>query len=280
MKSKLLIGLGLLGFISIGMANTKIFNDTAISVDDNGGVINSRYSISINKVLTNTHSNKSILNLPPASTSTQEIGDAIWSFTTGQLPVTEKDCLKAETPMCDKNEESIYCYNHCLVSAYPDVVAFDEKASKVYFLVGTPAIGTGGGPAFLFVADINKKEIKLLSAESDQDKASLSPSGKYLVINGDSILKVHDTHNNIRFKINKSENSYTKGKSIVHELYVKKWLSDTQFIYVDKARYFTHRMDPEKFISAKEVTYDIASKKILSERAMTKDEYDAYQKTI
>ncbi len=148
-------------------------------------------------------------------------------------------------------------------------------------MVGTRAMGTGGGPAFLFVGDVNKKDVKLLHKESYQEQGSLSPSGRYFLMHVYNIIKMYDTQNIYqRVELNTSENIYNEKEDIRHKLTIKKWLNDTQFTYVDIARHFVRPIpeNGEAFYSAKEVLYDLANRKILSEHKITKDEADAYEK--
>lgn len=273
-----LIAFSLLGYISTCLADTKFFEHNAVSIES---IKNQPgYNILINKLRSIPRTNKSFLDSFNTSSDVKEIDKLVWRINTATLPITIHDCYKANEDICD--EESTSCYNHCLTGLEPEIIAFDEKANKVYFLMGTISIGSGGGPALLFMADINKREIKLLHEEWYQEFGSLSPSGRYLVINGNSILKLYDTQNYNRSELNKTENSYAENNNIRHALYVKKWLNDAQFLYVDIARYFVRPIpeNGEPFYSAKEVTYDIASRKILSQREITKEQADAYENTL
>ena len=83
-------------------------------------------------------------------------------------------------------------------------------------------------------------------------------------------MYIGDMKKNTWFDSNQSEN--IREKNIIHQLTLKKWISDTQFTYVDVTRYFTSPIDPHPFISAKEVTYDIASRARFHEKAVTEDE--------
>lgn len=277
-KSKVM-ALSLIGFVSISMADTTFFDHNAVSITGDNSPYG--YKILINQLETRPNPNNNILYTSSRSSTIQKVGDPIWSFTTRQLPISDDNCLETYSGACTRGEDK-YCYHYCLMGN-PDIVAFDEKANKLYLMHGTTAIGTGGGPAFLFVADINKKEIRLLHVEGYQEQGSLSPSGRYLVIHGNSsVLKLYDTQNYNRSELNKSENTYDEGKSIRHSLRVKKWLSDMQFTYIDIARYFVrpYPSEGEPFFSAKEVSYDIASKQILKERHMTEKEATDFEKSL
>ncbi len=265
----------LLGLSSLAFSYEKIFNNYSVAITGDDSAYG--YKLSVAPIILS--SAKSIPNKQLGTP--KNIGKSIWGISTRDLPVTEGDCDVANVMTCD--EESRYCYNHCLVSSPPDVLAFDQKANKIYFLVGTPAIGTGGGPAFLFVGNLNKKEVRLLHAEEDQEKGSLSPSGRYFLMHGYSVIKMYDTQQNyVRTELNKSENIYNENQDIRHKLTIKKWLNDTQFMYVDIARHFVRPIPEggEPFYSAKDVTYDIESKKIVSERNITKADADTYEKQL
>ncbi len=272
-----ILAFALIGFISPCMAYTKIFKHNEVTIEESAGSKHG-YKISIYQLPKKSSTNENFLDSAYLSSITQDNNKPIWGFTTTQLPITDDDCYEAHEYPCD--DEYTSCYNHCLTGLQPEVIEFDERSKKLYFLVGTISIGTGGGPALLFMADVNKKEIKLVHAEWHHDLGSLSPSGRYLVIHGNSTLISYDTRNFNRSELNKNENSYDENNNIRHGLYVKKWLNDKQFIYLDIARYFVRPIPEggEPFYSAKEVLYDLANRKILSEHKITKDEADAYEK--
>lgn len=278
-----IIAFSLLSFSSLSIANdnnvinTTFFKQVAVStvnIDDkqpNQG----KYQILISKA--DTIPNNSNKNFLPSPSSRQELGKPIWTITADQLPIDEHVCMKLNLITCD--EDSIYCYKSCLTKGlYPKILAFDNNTNKVYFIIGTHDIGSAGGPAFLFVGDVNKKKVKLLHLETYGENGSLSPSGKYLIIDGESVIKLYDTQNNTRYEINKSENFYDKDKKIRYSLRVKKWVNDTQFSYIKAAYNFTNPTDERPFIQAKEVAYDISSKKTLSEHNITKKEVDSFGK--
>lgn len=273
-----LIAFSLLGYISTCLADTKFFEHNAVNIE----CIKNQpgYNILINKLRSKSSIDKSFLDSLNTSPDMKDIDKQLWRINTATLPITDHDCYKANEDICD--EESTSCYNHCLTGLQPEIIAFDEKANKLYFLIGTISIGTGGGPALLFMADINTKKLKLLHDEWYQEKGSLSPSGRYLVISGNSIMKLYDTKNYHRFELNKTENNYDQNNNIRHGLYVKKWLNDTQFMYVDIARYFVRPIPEsgEPFFSAKEVVYDVVSRKVLSQREITKEQADTYERTL
>lgn len=261
----------LLGISTSTFSYEKMYKNSSITVAEDG----SAYGYNLSLIPVRSFTTKNILD---QLNNVKKIDEPIWSISTRKLPITENDCDAANIMTC--NEESRFCYKHCLVSSPPDVLAFDEKANKIYFLVGTTEIGTGGGTAFLFVSDINKNKIKLLHPEEDQEKGSLSPSGRYFLMHGYSIIKMYDTQeSNKRIELNKSENIYNEEQDIRHKLIIKKWLTDTQFIYVDIARHFVRPIPKsgEPFYSAKDVTYDIVSRKILSQREITKEQADVYE---
>jgi hypothetical protein len=126
---------------------------------------------------------------------------------------------------------------------------------------------------------VNKKEVTLLHLETYGESGSLSPSGRYLAIDGESIIKLYDTQNNTRYEINKSENFYGKDKKIRYSLRVKKWINNTQFSYI-QAGYDIRPGEDQQFVRAKELTYDITSKKILNEHNITKQEVEVFEKSL
>ncbi len=203
----------------------------------------------------------------------------LWTITKDQLPLTLDDCYDFHLGSdCEKDTE--YCYKNCLMRSSPEVIAYDAKNKKVYLNYPTPDIGTGGGPAILFVADINKREIKRLKLTNWGQLGSISPSTRYLVINGESIISIYDTQTDSWSKMNESENDYSGKRYIVHNLTLKKWLNDNQFVYIDQAHYFTRPVEPTPFINAKEVTYDIPGKTMLSEKKITENEYNEFIKKM
>lgn len=262
----------LFGISASAFSYEKTYKNFSIQVAEDG----SPYGYNLSVIPPISFSAENIFN---QLNNVKRIDTPIWSISTRKLPIKEDDCDAANIMTC--NEESRFCYNHCLVSSPPDVLAVDEKDNKIYFLVGTCEIGTGGGTAFLFVTDINKNKVKLLYPELDQEKGSLSPSGRYFLMHGYNIIKMYDTQNNYqRVELNTSENIYNEQQDIRHKLTIKKWLNDTQFVYIDIARHFVRPIpeNGEPFYSAKEVLYDLANRKILSEHKITKDEADAYEK--
>lgn len=277
-----ILAFGLLSFSSLCIANdnnvinTTFFKQAAVSIIgvDTNQANQGKYQILISSVETvPDNSNK---NFPPSPSSRNELGKSIWKITADQLPINEHVCVKLNLITCD--DDSAYCYKSCLTQGlYPKVLAYDNNTNKVYFIIGTHDIGSAGGPAFLFVGDVNKKEVKLLHLETYGENGSLSPSGKYLVIDGESIIKLYDTQNNTRYEINKSENFYDKDKKIRYSLRLKKWIDDTQFSFIKAAYDSSNPTDGKPFIQAKEVIYDIGSKKILHEHTITKNEMDTYQ---
>jgi hypothetical protein len=270
-----ILAFGLLSFSSLSYANdnnvinTTFFKQVAVStISANANQTNQgKYQILISKVDdTSNNSNKDFLS---SLSSRRELGKPIWIITGDQLPINEHVCMKLNLIICD--DDSIYCYKSCLTQGlYPKILAFDNNTNKVYFMVGTHDIGSGGGPAFLFVGDVNKQKVTLLHLEGYGESGSLSPSGKYLVIDGGSVIKLYDTQNNTRYEINTSENFYDKDRKIRHYLRVKKWMSDTQFSYINTAHSYTSPADEQPFLRAKEVIYDITNKKTLSEHNVTK----------
>ncbi len=286
MKKKLkILVLGLIGFISVGMAEddtdknndkiikTQFYKNIAISKAQYG----SGHKISINNIINKPTSNdKSFIN---SSLPVREVGLPIWSITTEQLPVTKNDCLMEDAGECTKKKLALYngaCYNPCILYG-PEFLAFDENTNKIYFFTKTTMLGNAGGPVFFFVGDINKKEIKYLGIQwyhTEGFKGSLSPSGRYLALYGPSLITVYDTKTNTNSVTNHSENVYGRGKGMRHYLDVSRWLSDTQFSYLDGG-YEHIPGESERFSNAKEVIYDISKQTSLRERPISEKEYES-----
>ncbi len=283
---KILMCLFVFGYINIAMglqvgekinenSYAKIYDDIAISISSYR-VPGYRVIIDAISKKFNRHPQNFSEALRPLSITVEK---NLWSFTSDQLPLTENDCFGYHLIVCEKDIEG-YCYKNCLVKDRPTVIAYDKKNKKIYLNYGTYDIGTGGGPAILFVADINKREIKRLKRTTWGQSAAISPSTRYLVLHDESYISIYDTQKDSWFDMNKSENDYSGERQIIHDLILKKWLNDNQFVYIDKTYYFTRRPDPTSFISAKEVTYDIPGKTMLSEKKITENEYNEFIKKM
>jgi hypothetical protein len=94
-------------------------------------------------------------------------------------------------------------------------------------------------------------------------------------------IYIYDTVNKTWFDTNQSENLYDElNRGIRHTLDIKKWISDTQFIYIDSTHHFISNAEKMTFISAKEIIYDIAVKKKRSEKAISKNEFNHFIDSI
>ncbi len=259
-----------------GDSHTTIYKNTAVRIT--GGKY-TKPEVIIEAI--STQSKKNPVDFSEVIKPFHKIVDkTLWTITTDQLPFTIQDCYDLGLIVCE--EDTKFCYKNCLVRSEPQIVAYDEKNKKIYLSYGTYDIGTGGGPAMLFVADINKREIKFLKLIDWEVSGSLSPSMRYLVLDGASVVRIYDTKNKTWFDMNESENDYT-GKNfryIFHGLNLKKWISDTQFIYLDEAYYFSGMAFPKPFISAKEVVYDISAKNRIREKNISQKEYNEFIKHI
>ena len=258
--------------------NTRVYDDH-IAIDISGEPNPaSYYSVKIYAVSIKPRKNPQSLmeivqpNLP-------SIDKLLWTITADQLPLTKDSCIHLGLDTCD--EKSTPCYDPCFSSLSPGIIAFDDKNKKLYLNYPATDIGTGGGSSLLFVADINKRDVHFLKTIAWPQNGSISPSGRYLVTHGISYISVYDTTTKSWFNMNKSENYYPlDGKKIIHDLDLKKWLTDTQFIYVDSTKYYLSNAEPMTFMSAKEVIYDIATKSKLSEKKITREEYEKFAKTM
>jgi hypothetical protein len=179
-----------------------------------------------------------------------ELGQTLWTITGNQLPVTENNCLDADAPLCNEykphksGRPRPVCYALCILMG-PEFLAFDENLGRIYIGAGTGASGTGGGPWFIFVADIHTKKIKLFKLVhgplSSYD-VYLSPSGTYLALNDNGAIVMLNTRTGEEFAI--VENVLTKGEKFVFLSQVK-WLDDGTLKYL-KGEYrdkFQHEPD-------------------------------------
>lgn len=271
-----IFGFGLIGWLSIANAYEigetvsagSTYGDIAISLSRDNEI--NIYAVST-KIYDHPKNMSEIFTV-----NIKTITKKLWTITPDQLSITDNICYNANVSTCNPSN---YCHNHCLLNTPPDIIAFDEKNKKIYINYASYEVGTGGGPSLLFVADINKHEIKFLRGINVDEKGSVSPSGRYFVVHYSSVLSIYDTEKNAWFKMNKSQNEYTtKERNVRHSLKIVKWLSDTRFIYIDHARYFTRGSEPMPFINATEITYDIATKTKLNDKVITEKEYDELMK--
>ena len=138
--------------------NTKFFKNYAVSVIYNqNNELNSRYKILISTIKIVDNPEKNIF-FKIANPTIQQVGDPIWLITSDQIPVTENNCIDNDIDTCIEGDNT--CYKYCLTDMEPIIYALDENSKVLKFQMGTISIGTIGGPAFMFAADINTKQIK------------------------------------------------------------------------------------------------------------------------
>lgn len=205
--------------------------------------------------------------------SIPEYGEPIWTITPQQLPMTEDICIMAGADLC-KDHDGDYmdglCIHSC-ISGGAEVLAFDQRSGNLYLSAGSTAIGTGGGPYFLFAANINKKEIKFIKTEYGPFNGHLSADGKLLVMDGWNSIAIYNLATGKELVISE-ENDWNYPHQRLHYLGDIHWLSDTQFSYQDGIR---HSKFQPSFDEMKENVYDIPSQKIIRTRIMAKTEYNS-----
>lgn len=197
----------------------------------------------------------------------------IWTITPQQLPMNNDICLWADATLCSEDKDDFWrgeCIHSC-ISGGANILAFDENSNKLYLTAESTALGTGGGPFFLFVADVNKKEIKFLKTEYGPFEGDLSPDGKFLVLYGRNYIVIYDTLSNMKYEI-VEKNNWDTGHERLHYTYDIHWLSDSQFSYRIGVR---HSKFQPSFDEMKENIYDIPSRKIIRTRTLGKQEYDS-----
>lgn len=197
---------------------------------------------------------------------------SLWEIT-ANLPLPADVCLQEEAGECDTDTQKLYkgsCYAPC-IGYGPEMLAFDEKSNKIYFVAPSVRIGTGGGAYFVFAADIAKKKVDYLFVTGGPLDASLSPLGTNLVLYAGRGITIYDTNTKKRFGF-LSENDSTESNEKFHELFDIKWLNDNQFSYHDGVR---HSKFQGSHDSMREIVYDIPHKKVISSRTMAKTEYNS-----
>lgn len=244
--------------------NTKFFKNIAISnvQHQNGKFIE-------NNLIIRSYNMK----YNPDIKSQPEYGTPIWTITPQQLPVTEDTCLLEDAPLCAEDKDNYWrgeCVHSCIYGG-ANVLAYDKNTNLLYLSADSTALGTGGGPFFLFVADINKKEIKFLKTEYGPFEGDLSPNGKLLVMYGWNSISIYNTLTGKELVISE-ENDWDYPHQRLHYLGHIHWLSDTQFSYQDGVR---HSKFQPSFDEMKENVYDIPSQKMIRTRTMAKTEYDS-----
>jgi|GEM_PF-3856087 len=224
--------------------------------------------IIIRKIVPSTNENSNlalkILQRQPT------LGEVIWTITPQDLPVSDDACSDADSSTCE-DTPSITCYSRC-VHFGPEFLAYDSKRRKLYFLADTMEVGQHAGSFLGFVADIDKKEITYLKVFSGFAEGDLSPSGKYLILNGQNFITIYNTENGTEANIvvDYSTGNYPNEK--IYYLGEIKWLSDTQFSYTKGTR---HDKFQDSFDEKSEYIYDIPSQKIINSRVLSKDEFDS-----
>lgn len=173
-------------------------------------------------IISNSKFNSKLIN--SNSFKTPEIGSPIWTITTNDLHVPEEACLAIDA--------TLDYQNNCISSA-PEFVAYDENKNLLYLDATSDVSGTGGTPQFLFVADINKREIKYLKTFVGPYTAYLSPDGKHLALEtGWSEINICNTQTGDSSEI-RADNKYTSGHEQRHGLKFIKWLSNNELKYAD-----------------------------------------------
>jgi hypothetical protein len=164
-----------------------------------------------------------------------KISNPIWSITLKDFHVPEEACLAIDATLCanyptpDKPKQ---CFDTCILTG-PQFVAYDDKNHLLYLDTATDISGTGGIPKFLFVVDVNTKQIKYLNTFVGPYSGYLSPNGKYLALAaGWNEINIFDTHTGNSFDIHE-ENTLTAGHQQRHGLKIIAWLNDKELKYED-----------------------------------------------
>src|SRR6185295_5670932 len=161
---------------------------------------------------------------------TQE--DMYWRIRPEDLPVTEYLCNENTFDLCLEEEEA-ECFKPCL-SYGPQLVTYAKNMNKIYFTIDTTEVGaTGIGSRLLFVGDLIKKQLKLLTITDGFLKATYSPNERYIVFSRSLELYVVNTSTDETFIIS---NKFIRTKKYreVHYLKNVHWISSHTFTYLDK----------------------------------------------
>ncbi len=251
-------------FASKEILSTHVYNNFAIQ------------SIGISNANDEMHADKIVISksrfvpnpVSPKLFSIPKIDKPIWTITAKDLHVSEEACLEIDALLCRDYKEmykagETMCYDTC-ISNGPYFVAYDASAKKVYLDAGTDVSGTGGIPKFLFVADIDKKQITYLNTVVAPYDAYLSTNGTYLALSqGYNGIEVYNTHTGSNIEINGKENELTK-QALHVSLGNIRWLSDTELQYEDM--FFDDKLQ-RNFSTTKNI-FNVESKKIVDTHMM------------
>jgi hypothetical protein len=211
-------------------STTHLYNDIAIqSIDSPPSNKSYGNEIIISKAqFTSTLIKNSYNKIP-------DIGKPIWSITLKDFHVPEEACLAIDATLCANypaTDKPKQCFDTCNLTG-PQLVAYDEKNHLLYLDTATDISGTGGIPKFLFVADVNTKQIKYLNTFVGPYSGFLSPNGKYLALAaGWNEINICDTHTGNSFDIHE-ENTLLAGHEQRHGLKIIAWLNDKELKYED-----------------------------------------------
>jgi hypothetical protein len=252
-------------FASKEILSTHVYNNFAIQSvgisNTNDKIHADEIIISKSRFLPNPVSPK-LFNIP-------KIDSSIWTITAKDLHVTEEACLEIDALLCRDYKEmyqssEAMCYDTC-ISNGPYFVAYDALAKRVYIDAGTNVSGTGGTPEFLFVADIDKKQIKYLNTVVAPYEAYLSTKGTYIAISqGYNGIEIFNTHTGNKFVIHGKSADLTK-KAVHPSLGNIRWLNDTELQYEDI--YYDDKFPRVSHATTKNI-FNIVSKKIVKKKIM------------
>ena len=206
------------------LAETRVFQNLAIS-----NVQHQVGNLTQNDLVIKPYTIKSdltnIATMKASFPASREDGEPLWTITPQQLPMNDEICLMADASLCKEQDERYKdgeCIHSC-ISGGAEVLAYDKKASKLYLFASSTAIGTGGGAYFLYVADLNKKEIKFLKTENGPFTGDLSPSGTTLLMYGWNSIAIYNILTGKEFVIFE-ENNWDRGHEKLHYMGFIHWL--------------------------------------------------------
>jgi len=169
---------------------------------------------------------------------TQE--DVYWRIRPEVLPVTEDLCDDHTIDVC-WNEEKEECFKPCFQYG-PQLITYAENVNKIFFFIDTSAVGaTGIGPRFLFVGDLNKKQIKYLAMTNGFLKTSYSPDKIHIAFFSYNILTIVNILNDKIIYIFKPD-IQTNQRREMHYLKAIHWISNNRFSYLDTSYGFNKKI--------------------------------------
>ncbi len=159
--------------------------------------------------------------------------NSIIEIKNNMLPITENDCLQIYASLCSKDYIKDYwgdrCNASCLVGG-PKALTYDKSNKILYFFVATTAAGAAGGTDFVLSANLITKKIKLLLPKFNSHQASLSPTGRYLLLSAYNSILIYDTKTGKKINV-EEQNNYPHDQEIYHYLMGIEWLSEDKFKY-------------------------------------------------